>query len=103
MNLEQETEQYELPSNLCMQHAVKMSIVDDRPIMLDYWTDSCDKNVVIGVRGSGNREGEKMLVKSSDEYTSPIVKLFKVENEFIVITENSLYIVRNDIETQMIK
>ena len=36
--------------------------------MFDYWTSSCDKEVLIGVRDSG----EKLLVKSADEYTSPI-------------------------------
>ena len=46
--------------------------------------------------------GEKLLVKSEDEYTSPIVKIFKVENEFIVVTENSIYIVSSDINTKRI-
>ena len=103
MSLETETSQYELPTDLCLQHAVKMSIVDDRPIVMDYWTGSCDKSVIIGVRGSGEREGEKLLVKSADEYTSPIVKIFKVETEFIVMTENSIYIVKNDIDTKLLK
>lgn len=102
MSLEEES-QYELPSDLCMQHVVKMSVVDDRPIMMDYWTASCDKMVVFGVRGSGEREGEKLLVKNTDEYTSPIVKIYKVKDEFIIMTENSLYVVKNDIETKIIK
>ena len=66
---------YRLPSNTTLQHCSKLSIVEDKPIMLDYWTDSCDKNVLVGVRESG----EKLLVKSEDEYTSPISKIYKVE------------------------
>ena len=31
---------FRLPSNMCMQHASKLAIVEDRPIMLDYWTQS---------------------------------------------------------------
>ena len=91
---------YRLPQGVTLQHCAKLSIVEDKPIMFDYWTDSLDKKALIGVR-EGN--GEKLLVKSAEEYTSPIAKFYKSMTEYIVITENSLYIVRNDIETQMIK
>jgi len=47
------------------------------------------KNILIGVR----EDGDKLLVKSEDEYTSTIVKIFKVEEDYIILTENSLYIV----------
>lgn len=93
-----ETADYRLPGNTTMQHCVKISIVDDKPIMLDYWTGSLDKDVLIGVRDAG----EKLLVKSEDEYTSPISKIFKVENEYIIVTENSLYVVSSDISTKRI-
>ena len=89
---------YRLPSNLCMNHAIKLAIVEDKPIMLDYWTASLDKSVVIGV----GENKEKLLVKSEDEYTSTIAKIFKVETEYIIMTENSIYIVSNDIPTKRI-
>jgi len=89
---------YRLPSNLCMNHAIKLAIVEDKPIMLDYWTASLDKSVVIGV----GENKEKLLVKSEDEYTSTISKIFKVETEYIIMTENSIYIVSNDIPTKRI-
>jgi len=89
---------YSAPSNQCLQHAVKIAIVEDRPIMMDYWTNSHDKNVLIGIK----EDGEKLLVKSEDEYTSPISKIFKVENEYIIVTENSLYIVDAQIPTKRI-
>ena len=66
--------------------------------MLDYWTDSCEKNVLVSVRETG----EKLLVKSEDEYTSPVSKIFKVEGEYIVVTENSIYLVSADIESSRI-
>jgi hypothetical protein len=94
-----ETEtQYTSPSNQCLQHVVKIAVVDDKPIMLDYWTNSQDNKVLIGVR----ENGEKLLVKSEDEYTSPIEKIYKVEGEYIIVTENSLYIVSNKIATKRI-
>ena len=51
---------YRLPSNICLQHSCKLAIVQDKPIMMDYWTASLDKSIIIGVRESG----EKLLVKS---------------------------------------
>ncbi len=87
-----------LPSNMCMQHASKLAIADDRPIMLDYWMLSLEKKVIIGVK----ENGEKLLVKSEDEYTSPIGKIFKIESEYIILTENSIYIVSSDIQSNRI-
>jgi hypothetical protein len=89
---------YRLPHSTTLQHASKLSIVEDRPIMFDYWTGSLDKNVLIGVRESG----EKLLVKSEDEYTSPIAKIYKVETEYIIITENSIYVISCNVETKRI-
>tara|TARA_Y100001954_G_scaffold228949_1_gene274164 strand:+ start:522 stop:731 length:210 start_codon:yes stop_codon:yes gene_type:complete len=66
--------------------------------MFDYWTSSCDKQVLIGVREGG----EKLLVKSEEEYTSPVSKIYKVESEYIIITENSIYVVSADIPTKRI-
>lgn len=89
---------YRLPSNSTIQHAMKIAIVDDKPIMLDYWTGSLDKTIIIGVK----EDNEKLLVKGEDEYTSPIVKIFKIETEYIVITENSIYLVDVQIPTKRI-
>ena len=80
---------YRLPSNVCLQHSCKLAIVQDKPVMMDYWTASLDKSIIIGVRESG----EKLLVKSEDEYTSPIANIYKVETEYIIVTENSIYLI----------
>jgi hypothetical protein len=89
---------YRLPENSTLQHAVKLSIIEDKPIMLDYWTQSLDKTVLIGVKESQ----EKLLVKSEEEYTSPISKIYKVSTEYIIVTENSIYIVDVNIPTKRI-
>ena len=80
---------YRLPTGTTLQHCAKLGIVEDKPIMLDYWTLSQEKKIIIGVK----EDGEKLLVKSEEEYTSPVVKIYKVETEYLVITENSIYIV----------
>lgn len=89
---------YRLPENTTLQHAAKLAIVEDKPIMLDYWTNSLDKSVLIGVKDNK----EKLLVKSEEEYTSPIAKIFKVGKEYIIMTENSIYIVDVEIPTKRI-
>ena len=89
---------YRLPDDLTLQHACKLSIVEDKPILLDYWTASLDKKALIGLRESG----EKLLVKSEDEYTSPISKFYKSATDYIIITENSIYLVSSDISSRKI-
>lgn len=89
---------YRLPETVTLQHAVKLSIVEDKPIMMDYWTNSLNKTVVIGVKVNK----EKLLVKSEEEYTSPIAKIFKVGKEYIIMTENSIYLVDVEIPTKRI-
>jgi hypothetical protein len=90
---------YRLPSEVTLKHAVKLAIVEDKPIMLDYWSASLDKKALVGVKESG----EKLLVKSEDEYTSPIAKFYKSNTEYIIITENSIYLVSSDIPTRKIQ
>lgn len=89
-----------LPSEKVLKHVSKLSIEQDKPIMMDYWTDSYGDapEVLIGVR---NNE-EKLLVRSNEEYTSPISKIFKVGEEYIVVTENSIYVVSAQIPTKRI-
>ena len=93
-----ETSSYRLPSDITLKHAAKLGIVEDKPIMLDYWSVSLDKNALVGVKETG----EKLLVKSEDEYTSPIAKFYKSGTEYIIITENSIYIVCSEIPTRKI-
>ena len=91
------------PSQTTLVNAFKKALADDKPVLFDYWVGSLNKSVVIGVRQikSGGGEGEaasaatteKILVRNEEEYTSPIVNIFKSEGEFVIVTENSIYIV----------
>jgi hypothetical protein len=78
-----------LPCSETMNYAWRISIVEDKPIQTDYWLDSLESKIIIGVRESG----EKLLIKNKDEYTSPIAKIFNLTTEYIVMTENTIYIV----------
>lgn len=90
--------EYKMPSTSTMTHAMKIAIVEDKPIMMDYWTSSLEQKSLIGV----NEKQEKLLVKSDDEYTSTIAKIYKLGEEFIIMTENSIYIVHNSIQLRKI-
>jgi len=78
------------PSQTTLVNLFKKSLSDDKPILFDYWVGSLEKKCAIGVKNEGK---VKILVRSEEEYTSPIVNIFKSETEFIVITENSIYVV----------
>lgn len=89
-----------LPHADTLNHAIKLSMKEDKPIMMDYWVHSIEKTVLIGVK----ENKEKLLVKSEEEYTSPIANIYKVGGglDFIIITENSIYLVDAAIPTKRI-
>lgn len=90
--------EYKMPSTTTLTHATKLAIVEDKPIMMDYWTCSLQQKALIGL----NEKGEKLLVKSDEEYTSTIAKIYKVADEYIIMTENSIYLVDNKIQLRRI-
>ena len=93
-----EESSYKLPNNVVWEHVSKLAIVEDKPVMLDYWVESLDKKALIGVR----ENGEKLLVKNAEEYTSPIAKIYKVSEAYIICTENSIYLTSSEIPTKKI-
>ena len=94
------TDEQEIPSSKTLQHACKIAILEDKPILLDYWTDSFSGSALIGVKQTEDQE--KILIKNEEEYTSPISKIFKTGDEYLVITENSVYVVSNKIPMKKI-
>jgi hypothetical protein len=82
-----------------MAQAAKIAVEQDRPIYLDYYNDSLEKKCCIGVQ-----DATKFLVKSDTEYTSPIESIMRIKEEgaYLVVTENSLYIVSMDIPVKKI-
>jgi len=88
-----------VPSATVLVQAAKIALEEDRPIYLDYYHDSLEKKCCIGVKDS-----VKHLVKSGTEYTYAIEKLWRLkeENTWLVMTENSIYIVSADIPVKKI-
>lgn len=96
----EEKTSFRLPPASLWESIAKLSIVEDKPIMLDYWKDSLEKKVVLGVKENSD---EKLLVKNSEEYTSPIINLLKSGDVLIICTENSIYLVSAEIKKKYIK
>ena len=91
-------EEYPLPPNNVWRHVCKQAITQDKPIMLDYWVSSLAKKVFLGIRTNE----EKLLVKSAEEYTSPIINMAKLDDVYIICTENSIYLVSAHIDKRKI-
>lgn len=89
-----------LPSPQTLLQAAKLAIQQDKPIQLDYYVDTYNNRAFLGEDAENN---EKMLVKSGEEFTSSIQKIYKVSEDFIIITENSIYIVSGKMQKRRIK
>ncbi len=94
-----------LPSPQCLLQAAKLAILQDKAILLDYYVDTDQGRAFLGEDADTN---EKMLVKSGEEFTSSIQKIFRVarqdnQTDFIIITENSIYLVSGKVQKRRIK
>jgi hypothetical protein len=85
-----------MPSPTALVQAAKLALTQDKPILLDYYTDSHTGKAIMG---EDPEVKEKMLVKSNEEFTSQIQNVYKIPSgqgdafDYIVLTENSIYIV----------
>jgi hypothetical protein len=86
-----------IPPATVLLRAAQIAVDEDRPILLDYWSDSRDKKCCIGVK-----DDSKYLVKNESEYTSTVQNIFRIEGCFIILTENSLYVVSQEIPVRKI-
>ena len=80
-----------LPSDKTLQQAVKLSIKTAKPICFYFYVDSLKGKVCISSDGE-----DKIIYKNDDEHTSPILNTFKCQNEFLVVTENTIYVVSSN-------
>jgi hypothetical protein len=92
--------QTEVPGPGILVQAAKLAIAQDKPILLDYYVETATGKAFIG---EDKETKEQILVKSQDEFTSLIQKLYKgADGNYLVITENSIYIVSSKIQKRVI-
>lgn len=88
-----------LPDAMTLLHAARFAQQLDCPIQMDYFADSCIKKAYIG---EDPETKDKILMKTMDEYTSLIKRIMKASDNYIVQTENSIYIVSGKIEKRKV-
>jgi len=88
-----------LPNEKVLAHAAKIAMEQDKPILLDYYKETKSGSAFLG---EDKDTKEKILVKSTEEYTSPVTKMFKAKDDYIVVTENSVYIVSGNMKKKEI-
>jgi hypothetical protein len=88
-----------LPATATLLQAAKLAITEDRAIMLDYFRQTLNGSAYLG---EDPETKERILIKSKDEFTSLIKKLYKSGDDFIILTENSLYIVSGKIQKRRV-
>jgi len=87
------------PSANTMWNAAKLAIKEDRAIMLDYYVDTHKNTAFLGI---DPETSDRILVKSKEEFTSLVKKSYKVDEDFIIVTENSLYVVSGKIQKRKV-
>lgn len=87
------------PNFKTLQHAAKMAMDQDKPIRMDYYNDTRDQKAFLG---ECEITKDKMLVRNAEDYTSLIQRIFKISDDFIVITENSIYIINGSTKKKTI-
>ena len=88
------------PCAAVLVQAAKLAMAQDKPIQLDYYADTVTGKAFMG---EDSDTKEKMLVKSSDEFTSMIQKVYKVSEDYIIMTENSIYLVSGKVQKRRIQ
>lgn len=76
-----------------LSKAAELCIQYDKPLHLDYYLLSVNKECKIG-----KEDDEKVLWKNPDEFTSPIKTVLKIDNgtmgyDLLLETMNSIYVV----------
>lgn len=85
---------HRLPGAQTLAYASRVAINADVPVMLNYWIPSLEKKALLGQK----ENGEKALVLSDVvEYTDTIQQIYCSSLEYIVLTEEAVYIVSRDI------
>jgi hypothetical protein len=88
------------PSAQVLVHAAKLAMEQDKPILLDYYVDTANGKAFLG---EDQETKEKMLIKSNEEFTSLVQKVYKVQDDYIIMTENSIYLASGNIQKRRIQ
>ena len=77
-----------IPCPQTLEQASKLSIKLQKAIDFYFYVDSLKGNVCIA-----SNDDDKIIYKNNEEHTSPIQNTYKVNDEFLVVTENTIYVI----------
>jgi hypothetical protein len=76
-----------LPTSDTLSKAFKLSLKLSKPVDTYFYLDSLRDGVCI------YNDGEDMIIyKNDDEHSSTILKTYKSDDQYILVTENTIYI-----------
>jgi hypothetical protein len=88
-----------VPTATALVQAARLGIQQDKPIQLDYYVDSAQSKAFLGEDAETK---ERVLIKSKEEFTSLVQKVYKVDEDILILTENSIYLVNGKIQKRKI-
>lgn len=88
-----------VPAATTLLQAARLAMKEDKAIQMDYYVDTANARAFIGEDGDTK---EKVLVKSKEEFTSLIQKLYKVGDDLLIVTENSIYIIAGKVQKRRV-
>ena len=88
-----------VPTATALVQAARLGIQQDKPIQLDYYVDSAISKAFLGEDAETK---ERVLIKSKEEFTSLVQKVYKVDEDILILTENSIYLVNGKIQKRKI-
>lgn len=77
-----------IPCSQTLEQASKLAIKLQKAIDFYFYVDSLKGNVCIA-----SNDDDKIIYKNNEEHTSPIQNTYKVNDEFLVVTENTIYVI----------
>ena len=80
-----------LPTEKTLLQATKLALKTKKPICFYFYIDSLKGKISISTDGE-----DRIIFKSDDEHTSPILNTYKSDTSYIVVTENTIYILSAD-------
>ena len=92
-NNQQQKTKLSFPSEKTLLQAFKLSLKFTKPICTYFYLDSLKRQCHILNDGE-----DSILFKNEDEHTSPILNLYKSDNSYIIITNNTIYLIDGNTE-----
>ena len=85
------------PCQATLNKSFKLANLVKKPISFNFYIDSLKGNIWIKCTND-----KKIIFKSNNEHSSPIKSTFKVNDEYIVLTENTIYVISASTKVKLI-